>query len=839
VDEGSTRSVTGEYGLADEERLTARQLLLRLTVRAGRPDRLCPQEGFALGDRLGPGEAKDMRAVSPRRITTATNDTVRALAPSWPLMEAKLEAPGARRGTVGRRRLISQLVDDPARVVTLIAPPGYGKTTVLALWAARDARPVAWLTLDDLDNDPAVLVRSLVASLARIGPMDPSIIRTHAASRHRILGATIPRLVSDIHRWQQPALLVLDDAHRIDRQTSLDALTALLDHLPSNLAIAIAGRTEPALPFGRLRARRDLLEIGPHALALDIEETAALARATGCVLDDESVRELNRRTEGWPVAIYLAALASRRAGPDAGVTMGLTGGDHYVSSYLASELAAGLGEGDMQFLTRTAIVEIVTPGLAEVLSGMPDGGPRLASLARSHLLIQEAGQRPTAFRYHNLLRDFLLEELDRREPGRALKLHRIAAEWYRDSGTLDLAIQHAFAGDDLDTAASLIETAGPPLHDRGHLATVERWLGRLTTSEFERHPTVAVLAAWVHLLTGRPSEAMRMAELVDRTDPTTLVDTDAFEPQRAMLRAVVCAHGPRHALAEAAFAVESAQADSQWRANALWLLAAAQTLLGDVEAAEHSLGEAIADATYGAHLSVGAWARHASLKMRRADWDGATEAADEALRRLYESQYEDVLPALSVLAVSARAAAHRGESERARELLVEAQLVRPLASHAAPWLSVTALLDVARAYLAVSDPAGAQVALREAEQIVRRRPALGKLTEDLIEIRKHLAGSTATLVGSSALTNAELRILPLLPTYLSFQEIADRLGVSRNTVKTHAMSIYGKVWATSRGEAVEQAVALGLLEPYPGLEPAPNARAKADNGADDGPALAS
>jgi hypothetical protein len=259
VDEGSTRSVTGEYGLADEERLTARQLLLRLTVRAGRPDRLCPQEGFALGDRLGPGEAKDMRAVSPRRITTATNDTVRALAPSWPLMEAKLEAPGARRGTVGRRRLISQLVDDPARVVTLIAPPGYGKTTVLALWAARDARPGAWLTLDDLDNDPAVLVRSLVASLARIGPMDPSIIRTHAASRHRILGAAIPRLVSDIHRWQQPALLVLDDAHRIDRQTSLDALTALLDHLPSNLAIAIAGRTEPPVrPIARTtRPARD------------------------------------------------------------------------------------------------------------------------------------------------------------------------------------------------------------------------------------------------------------------------------------------------------------------------------------------------------------------------------------------------------------------------------------------------------------------------------------------------------------------------------------------------------------------------------------------------------
>jgi LuxR family maltose regulon positive regulatory protein len=753
-------------------------------------------------------------------------------------MEAKLEAPAARPGTVPRRRVIARLLDGNAKVVTVIAPPGYGKTTVLALWAAREHRPVAWLTLDDLDNDPAVLVRSLTAALARIGPMSPSMTLAHSASRARVLGAAIPRLVTDVHRWQQSALLVLDDAHRIDNQTSLDALTALLDHLPSNLAVAIAGRTEPRLPLGRLRARHELLAIGPADLALDIEETAALARATGCDLDSEGMHELHRRTEGWPVGIYLSALACRRTGPDTGVTIGLTGGDRYIASYLASELADGLGDEDVQFLTRTAIVEIVTPGLAEVLSGMPDGEPRLVSLARRHLLVQEVGRRPPAFRYHNLLRDFLCDELDRREPGRAQMLHRFASEWYRDSGNLDLAMQHAFAGDDLDLAAGLIETAGPPLHDRGHLATVERWLGRLSTSDFERHPAVAVLAAWVHLLAGRPAEAIRMAEIVDRTDATTLADAGSFEAQRAMLRAVMCPDGPRQALAEASFAANRARADSQWHANALWLVAAGETMLGDHDAAEQNLDEAIADAGHGAHLSVGAWARLASLKMRRGDWDTAASAADEALRRLFDSQYEDVLPALSVLAVNARVAAHRGDGDQARALLVEAQLVRPLASHAAPWLSVSALLDLARAYLAVSDPAGAQIALREAEGIVRRRPALGSLTADLLDIRAQLSGSTSTLVGSSSLTNAELRILPLLPTYLSFQEIADRLGVSRNTVKTHAMSIYGKVWATSRGEAVERAVALGLLEPYPGLGPAPRQDA-ADRPVEDDPALAS
>ena len=185
--------------------------------------------------------------------------------------------------------------------MSLVAPPGYGKTTVLAQWAAREPRPVAWLTLDALDNDPVILVRYLVAALGRIGPVDPSIATGHAASRDRILGAAIPRLVSEVYRWREPALLILDDAHRLEDRTCLDALTALLDHLPPNLSVALAGRTEPAVPFGRYRAGGQLLEIGPASLALDVEETAALARASGCQLDADGVLELHRRTEGWPV----------------------------------------------------------------------------------------------------------------------------------------------------------------------------------------------------------------------------------------------------------------------------------------------------------------------------------------------------------------------------------------------------------------------------------------------------------------------------------------------------------------------------------------------------------
>jgi LuxR family maltose regulon positive regulatory protein len=182
-----------------------------------------------------------------------------------------------------------------------------------------------------------------------------------------------------------------------------------------------------------------------------------------------------------------------------------------------------------------------------------------------------------------------------------------------------------------------------------------------------------------------------------------------------------------------------------------------------------------------------------------------------------------------VYAVGERIAIHRGDLTQGRQDLVRAQLLGSLVSHAAPAFSVDAELELARAHLANSDVAGAQLAVREAERIVRRRPGLGTLARELVELRRQVEGADSVLAGSSTLTTAELRVLPLLPTYLSFQEIADRLTISRNTVKTHAMSIYGKLWASSRGEAVERAVELGLLEPYPALaavrhEPVDDAR---------------
>ena len=214
-----------------------------------------------------------------------------------------------------------------------------------------------------------------------------------------------------------------------------------------------------------------------------------------------------------------------------------------------------------------------------------------------------------------------------------------------------------------------------------------------------------------------------------------------------------------------------------------------------------------------------ALAERASIRIRRAEWDAADPFIQESRAMLPEQHHEEIVSSLIVHALGARLAIHRGDLDEGREEITRAELARPLANHAIPWFSVDALLELARAHLANSKPADAEIVLRDAEQIVRRHPALGILTDEFIDLRRRVARAASTLVGSSSLTTAELRVLALLPTYLSLQDIAGRLTISRNTVKTHAMSIYGKLWASSRGEAVERAVMLGILEPTAVLAP--------------------
>ena len=620
-------------------------------------------------------------------------------------------------------------------------------------------------------------------------------------------------------------MLVLDDIHRLLDRTALDVVASIVDHLPPGFRVAIAGRTEPDLPLARLRARRDLLEIGPALLALDERETRVLVAAVGHDLKPDEVRALTIRTEGWAAGIYLAALARRRGDLDPGTHGHVTGSDHYISAYLRSEFERELDDDNVTFLTRTAILETITPAIAEAVSGLTGAAERLRSLARRNLLIRQVGDG-AVYRYHNLLRDYLRAELDRREPGLVPELHRRAASWHAAAGNTNRAIEHATAGGEVDTAAGLVTAAALPTFYGGQPGTLDRWLQGFGTDSYVRHPPLAVIAGWIHLLNGRDDATERMADIAERSafagPPGD--GSASFESQRAMLRAIMGRDGPTGVLANARLAVSREGPRSPWRANALWLLGSAHLLLGEVDAADAAFEDSVAAGASAGGTAMVAMAKRSSVAMSRGDWLAAEAHAQSARVLLEAARYGEIVASLIVYAVGARVAIHRGDLGRGREDLVRAQLVRPLATHVAPWFTVDALLELARAYLAIADTAGAQVVIREAERIVRRRPDLGTLTTDLIDIRRRLDDTAATLAASSTVTGAELRVLPYLPTYLSFQEIGERLFISRHTVKTQAMSIYGKLQASSRGEAVERAVELGLLEPFHGLRVVRRAR---------------
>jgi LuxR family maltose regulon positive regulatory protein len=293
--------------------------------------------------------------------------------------------------------------------------------------------------------------------------------------------------------------------------------------------------------------------------------------------------------------------------------------------------------------------------------------------------------------------------------------------------------------------------------------------------------------------------------------------TASLESARALLRAAMVRQGPDDAIANAAFAVAAEGPGSPWRTLACEVLALCHILHGDTAAADAVLAAAVDAAPAGGSYAFYGLALRSSLAMARRDWDSATRYARESHDRFGQMQFDGAASSVLVHAVAARVAIHHGDQAEGREELVHAQLVRPLASYALPSTAVVGLLEVTRAYLAIADPAGAGSALAEVERILHRRPGLGVLTEQAAELRRRSAESAQALAGPSTLTPAELRVLPMLSTHLMFEEIAQRLHVSRHTVKTQVVSIYSKLGVSSRGEAVERAIEIGLLEPFPGL----------------------
>ncbi len=731
------------------------------------------------------------------------------------LFEAKLHPPTVRPAMVPRPALVERL--NAARdvpVVAITAPPGYGKTTLLAQWAERNDR-IAWVSLDERDNDPAVLLTYVAAALNHVETVDPELFRALDHPGVFLAGRAVPRFTAALSSMKEPIALVLDHTELIQNQQCLDTIAELALNLPAGCQLVVASRVAPPVPTRRLRPRGDILEFGVGDLAMDDTEARALLAGAGVELGEAETADLIARTEGWPVGLYLAAIALKAGGSCGDTNFAFGGDDRHMADYLRAEFLARLSRGVVSFLTRTSMLERVNGPLCDAVLDITGSADILESLEASNLLLVALDRKRHWYRYHRLFHDLLRSELERREPELVSELHARASVWYEANAMPEPAIEHAQLAGDADRVAQLVTPLVTRTWGSGRVETVERWLNWFAEEgHIDAYPAVAVHGATMHALLGRPAGAERWAAAAERaTSWTSLPDASTPESWLAQLRTIMCRNGTEELRRDAKIAQHGLAPGNPMRATAFVVEGLALLLEDHADAAEPVLGHALEVATSAqawAAGSVGAAAR-AIIARDRSDWAEAEEHSDRALAIVREGGLEGYGSSALGYVVAASISAHRGDVPTTKELAARAARLRPLLTYAVPHLSALTFIELAAVYLNLADPSGARAVLRDARDILQQRPQLGTLPRRCAELEAKIDLMRTGTIGASALTGAELRLLPMLSTHLTFREIGERLHVSRHTIKTQAMSVYQKLGVSSRSDAISKVRELGLL----------------------------
>src|ERR1700757_4994586 len=288
------------------------------------------------------------------------------------LTESKFHPPGVRPGIVVRTALVERLAATRVPVITVAAPPGYGKTTLMSQWAKRIGSRVAWLSCDDGDNDPVVLLSALAIALDRIGPVDPAIFSALASSGADI--TMVPRVMSAVASVRPPVTVILDHVEAVTNRQCLNTIAEFALRLPPGWRLALASRAVVPLPAARLRAQGGIFEVTADDLGMGLPEAGSLLKGAGIDADEASVRDLLRRTEGWPAGLYIAALAIKSGTRHSEVGFTFTGDDMYMGDYLRSELLDRVSAAEASFLVRTSVLPLMCGPLCDAILGEPGSG---------------------------------------------------------------------------------------------------------------------------------------------------------------------------------------------------------------------------------------------------------------------------------------------------------------------------------------------------------------------------------------------------------------------------------------------------------------------------------
>ena len=451
----------------------------------------------SLGPASAPASPAPAQVAAPPKAAGHLGDS---LVPA-PLLETKLYVPRSRRALVPRPRLSERLDRGIASKLMLVsAPAGFGKTTLLTEWLAAgpaapaDERLVAWLSLDRGDNDPASFWTYVIAALRTVASgVGESALALLQAPRSPPIETVLAALLNDLGATAGDIVLVLDDYHVVDARDVQDGMAFLLDHLPPQLHVVIAGRADPALPLARLRGRGELVEIRAAELRFTSDEAAAyLNEMMGLQLTARDVAALEGRTEGWIAALQLAALSMQGRDDVAGFIAGFAGDDRYVVDYLGEEVLQRQPEDVQQFLLQTSILGRLSGPLCDAVTGQSGSKAMLAALDRGNLFLVPLDDRRRWYRYHQLFADVLHARLLDEQPDDVPDLHRRASAWYQQNGEPAEAISHALAARDFDRAADLVELAIPAMRRSRQEATVRGWLELLPDEVVRVRPVLSV-----------------------------------------------------------------------------------------------------------------------------------------------------------------------------------------------------------------------------------------------------------------------------------------------------------------------------------------------------------
>jgi LuxR family maltose regulon positive regulatory protein len=446
------------------------------------------------------------------------------------LLVTKLFIPRLVRYLVTRPRLIEQLnAGFGCKLALISAPAGFGKTTLLSEWAAGSSRDVAWVSLDEADNDAARFLAHFVAALqtiqAGIGEAALAVLQSPQSPPPE---SVLTALINEITTIPHDFALVLDDYQVIESKLIDQALTFLLDHLPPRMHLFIASRTDPSLPLARLRAGRQLVELRAADLRFTSDEAMTfLNQVMGLELGAEQVAALEARTEGWIAGLHLAALSIQGHDDKTRFIHAFTGSQHYILDYLVEEVLQRQSESVQTFLLHTSILDRMTGPLCDAVTQyrrtsdqsntvdgatepMADGQTMLARLEHANLFVIPLDDRQRWYRYHRLFSDFLRARLHQGLLDQVPMLHHRASEWYEQNGLTEEAIDHALAAGDFEWAADLIERSAEVALMRSEVATFLGWVEALPGRVLRARPLLSVYEAGMQLMSGRPLEKVEL-----------------------------------------------------------------------------------------------------------------------------------------------------------------------------------------------------------------------------------------------------------------------------------------------------------------------------------------